>query len=214
MSIIEILLSADFLTALFIYVLVITISLPLLEKIHASLKHPFLEWQWDHVVIPLYRAAMMILFLLLAYPVIFAVEEAPAISALLSENDLRLDYLINLLFVVSLFFPLLPVIGNWHELILPLQGILASMMIFSWLAQNLSVTDYSFWPGWEVIMACLFFGILTHWAASHIASYIGQRLDRRFNVLDSGDLLAGGLILIMQSPVILIYSVGLGSQLN
>ncbi len=88
------------------------------------------------------------------------------------------------------------------------------MMIFSWLAQNMSITEYSFWPGWEVIFACLLFGIFTHWLASHIAANIGQWVDKRFNVLDSGDLLADGLILIMQSPVILIYSSGLGSQLN
>ena len=214
MSVLEIILTVDFISALLIYILIITVSFPLLEKIHSKLEHPFLEWSWDHVIIPLFRAALMILFLSLAYPVIFAVQEAPAISAILFENEMRLDYLINTLFVVSLFFPLIPVLGNWHELILPLQGILASMMIFSWLAQSLSITDYNFWPGWEVILTCLLFGIITHWIASHIATWIGQRIDRHYNVLDSGELFANGLILIMQSPVILIYSAGLGSQLR
>jgi hypothetical protein len=213
MSIIEILLSAKFLVALIIYAVLIAIFLPILDRVHDRLESHFLHWKWDHIAMPLAQVVMLILFILIAYPVIFAIEDAPSIFSLLSRDGLRINYLVNLLFVISLFFPLVPVIGNWHELILPVQGIVASMMIFSWLAASLNITQYSYWPGWEVIVWCIIMGIITHWSAVYLAHTIGHKLDKTFNVLDSGELFSRGLILLMQSPVILIFSSGLGKQL-
>ncbi len=157
---------------------------------------------------------MLMVFILMAYPVIYGIEQAPSLSILLSEDDLRINYLINLIFIVSLLFPLIPILGNWHELVLPLQGIAASMMIFSWLVSGLGVSEYSFWPGWEVVLGCLALGVFTHWLGVQISQLIGHKLDKAFNVIDSGELFARGLILLFQSPVILIFSTSLGRQLS
>ncbi|NNE37839.1 MAG: hypothetical protein HKN08_05990 [Gammaproteobacteria bacterium] len=208
-----ILLSTKFLSALFVYILLITVSLPILDRVHARLENSVLQWKWDHIAIPLAQAAMVMVFILMAYPVIYGIEEAPEISTLLAKDDLRINHLINLIFVISLLFPLIPLLGNWHELVLPLQGIAASMMIFSWLASGLGVTQFSYWPGWEVVSACLALGVTTHWLAVQISQLIGHKLDKEFNVLDSGELFARGLILLFQCPVILIFSTSLGKQL-
>jgi hypothetical protein len=210
----NIFLSPRFLIALAVYILLIAVSLPLLDRVHARLENSVLQWKWDNIAIPLAQAAILMAFILMAYPVIYGIEQAPAISALLSEDDLRINHLINLIFIVSLLFPLIPVLGNWHELVLPFQGIAASMMIFSWLASGLGVSQYSFWPGWEVVSGCLALGVVAHWFGVQVSQLIGHKLDNIFNVLDSGELFARGLILLFQSPVILIFSTSLGKQLS
>jgi hypothetical protein len=214
MSISTIFFSVKFLTALAVYAILITIFLPLQARVYEKLEHSALQWKWEHIAIPLAQAAMMMVFILLAYPVIYGIENAPEISILLSQDDLRIDYLVNLIFMVSLLFPLIPVLGHWHELVLPLQGIAASALIFSWLAQGVGLTEFSYWPGWEIVIACLFLGVFTHWVGVKISQFVGHKLDEAFNVLHSGELFSRGLILLLQSPVILLFSCSLGKQLQ
>ena len=159
MAIVEIIVSGKFIVALFIYGVFIALLYPFMDRIYDRLEHPLLQWKWDHIAMPLLEVALMVLFIILAYPVIFGVQDAPSIISLFSKDELRINYLVNLLFVISLLFPLIPIIGNWYELILPLQGIAASMMIFSWLTASVSVTDYSFWPGWEPRLRRTAFGV-------------------------------------------------------
>jgi hypothetical protein len=213
MSIFEQIFSQQFLIAFIIYAVLIAILFPLSARIHDRLENTILQWKWNHIAMPLFQAALLMIFILLTYPLIFGVEQAPSITSLLSQDDLRINYLVNLLFIISLIFPFIPVIGNLQELILPMQGIAASMMIFSWLALSLGVTEYSFWPGWDVIFYCMIIGVLTHWLAIYIAHLIGHRIDQHYNVIGSGELFSRGLILLMQCPVVLIFSAGLGKQL-
>jgi len=213
MSIIEIIISGQFLLALLVYAIVIAVTLLLMEQVRAKLNHHVLHWQWDHIAMPLAQAVLMVLFILLAYPAIFGIREAPAITSLLTQDDLRINYLINLLFIISLFFPLIPFIGGRYELVFPVQGMAACMMVFSWLAAGLSITGYSYWPGWEVAAWCVVLAVITHSLGIQLAQSVGHKLDEAFNVRDSGELSARGLVLFMQSPVILIYSAGLGRQL-
>jgi hypothetical protein len=214
MSIFGIILSEKFLVALAIYGVLITIIFPLSNYIYHRLQNSFLEWMWDHIAMPLIQAGMLMFFILLTYPVIFGLEYAPSISSLLSQDDLRINHLVNLLFIISLLFPVVPVIGKWNEMILPVQGIAGSMMIFSWMASSLGVTHYSYWPGWDVVLYCMILGVVTHWFAILIAHLIGHKIDTSYNVLGSGELFSRGLILLMQSPVILMFSAGLGKQLG
>ena len=214
MSLSTIFFSVKFLTALTSYAILITVFLPLLARVHAKLEHSALQWKWEHIAIPLAQAAMMMVFILLAYPVVYGIEYAPEISILLSQDDLRINHLVNLIFLVSLLFPLIPVLGNWHELVLPLQGIAASVLIFSWLAHGYGLTEFSYWPGWEIVIACMVLGVLAHWLGVQISQFIGHKLDQAFNVLDSGELFSRGIILLLQSPVILLFSSSLGKQLQ
>ena len=213
MPVTRILLSADFLAALAAYTLLILAPLPALERIHARLEHPFLQWQWDHVAIPLYQAAAMVTFILIAYPALYGLADAPAIGELLFRDELRFNHLLNLVFAVSLLFPLLPVIGGWHGLIVPLQGVAASTMVFSWLAAGAGAPAYSLWPGWVYAGACLLLAFAAHRLALWLIRRLEQSFDRAFHVSGSGEVFSRALILLVQSPVILIYSIGLGRQL-
>lgn len=213
MSPIQIIFSADFMIAMLVYGIAIIICMPLFDRIHNSLNHSTLQWSWDHIGMPLLQAGLMVLFIVIAYPLIFGLKDAPSITSLIVQEELRLNHLINLIFILTLLFPLIPVIGTWGELVLPIQGIVACMLIFSWLADQRGLAQYSFWPGLEVIFYCLILAIITHWLAINLSRFIGHKFDETFNVTDSGELFSRSLVLFMQSPVILLFSTGLGKQL-
>ena len=214
MSFIQIILSADFIIASLIYGIAILIFLPLFVRVHNSLNNAVMQWIWDHIAMTLLQVALMILFIFIAYPVIFGIKDAPSIFLLLSSGKLRINTLINLLFILTLLFPLVPVIGKWRELILPLQGITASMIVFSWLAHALQLDHISYWPGFDIIVYVILIAIATHWLAVKISLKIGHKIDDAFNVVGSGTLIVRCLIIFMQSPAILLVSRALGQQLH
>lgn len=72
---------------------------------------------------------LMIAFILLVYPVNFGIGTAPSIQKLLSLNAQRSSFLINMIFLLTFVFPLVPVIKKWEELIIPL--------LTHWLAENI-----------------------------------------------------------------------------
>jgi hypothetical protein len=214
MSIISIVFSTEFIIATASYAIIIMLALPCFDRIHRVLEHSILQWSWDKIGMPFLRAVLMLLFLLLAYPVIFAISDAPPVIALLDNDELRVNYLINLIFVVTLLFPLIPVLGKWEELILPAQAITASAMLFSWLAADLGFKNIQYWPGIITVISILVIAFLSHWLALAVSHFLGDAIDEKFSVEHAGHLLSRALVLFMQSPAILLYSAALGRQLN
>ncbi len=214
MSIFQIVLSAEFIFALGIYAITIMVALPCFDRIHTALGHSVLQWPWDHIGMPLLRAALMMIFTLLAYPIIFGLNEAPSLIELHHGNEQRLNYLINILFLVTLFLPVMPVLGDWEELVLPIQAITACCLLFSWLVAELGISDIRYWPGLSVALYILILAFATHWMALALSHYLGEIIDEKFSVTDSGHLLSRALVLLMQSPAILIFSAALGRQLT
>jgi hypothetical protein len=213
MSIISIVFSTEYIFATVIYALVIIICLPCFTRIRGLLGGALSLWCWDNIAAPLLRTFLILFFLLLAYPIIFAVKDSPHILALLKAEDLRINYLINLIFVVTILFPLIPILGKREELILPIQAITASAMLFSWLASELGVADIRYLPGLYSLLTIVALAFLTYWLAQKIAHYFGDAIDEKLNLKDSGTLLSRALILFMQSPAIAVYCSALGRQL-
>jgi len=214
MSVFQVILSVKFIFAIGVYAITIVLGLLCYNKIHSALDHSILQWPWDNIGMPLLRATLMLVFILLAYPLIFAIADAPSISTLLDAHEKRVNYLINLLFLVTLLFPLIPVLGKCDELILPAQAIAASAMLFSWLAAHQGITDIQYWPGLNTALYILVLVFVTHWLAVTAFQYPGAAIDEKFNVTHAGQLLSRALVLFMQSPAILIYCAALGRQLN
>ena len=214
MSIAQVILSADFILAMTIYGITTLAALPLFDYIHDRLEHPVLQYPWEHIAMPLLRAGLMFIFIWLAYPLLFGIKEAPSLWTLMSSNELRINYLINLIFILTLLFPLIPIIGAWAELVLPAQGIAACIMIFSWLTEALGMENVSYWPGLKTIVVIMVIALLGHWLSNWIALHIGGYLDKKLNVEHAEELLARAIIVLMQSPAILVFSLGLGQQLK
>ncbi len=199
--------------ALSIYSLLVILTLRYLGNIHKHLTHSVLQWPWANIGLPLLRSGLMLIFILMAYPTIFGIVDAPPLAALFDENATRMNYLVNILFLTTLLFPLIPVIGKWEELILPVQAIAASSVLFSWTATEMGISTVHYWPGFLTTGFILLWAFITHWLARAGSQYLGEAIDSKYNVTYSGELLSRGILLILQSPAILIFSVALGRQL-
>ncbi|MEX2524133.1 MAG: hypothetical protein WD750_04180 [Gammaproteobacteria bacterium] len=214
MSIIEIVVHPQMLTAAMIYAGLSLIGIVFFHRIHALLENSILFWKWEHIGMPLLRTALMLAFILIAYPILFGLTDAPPLIELFARDGMRLNYLFNLIFIVTLILPLTPVIGEWTELVLPLQGIAASLLLFSWLADAAGVEPVRYWPGWNTVFMVLILAMITHWLATALAKSLGGWLDRCFNVTHAGELVSRSLVLFLQYPVIVVFCQGLGKQLN
>jgi len=213
MTLSQALFNAQTFVALFIYCLSIVIVLPLFVFIHVKLANHFLQFCWDKIGMPLIRAFLMIGFILLVYPINFGIESAPTIGALLGVDEMRSSFLINMVFLITLALPFVPLFGKLDELTIPLQGILCSMIIFSWLCHELSIQDYSLFPNFYIFALIIFNSVITHWLAKYIADYTGDYLDKLFHREGFKILTFQAVILIMQSPIIFIFGLSLGKQL-
>jgi hypothetical protein len=197
----------------FIYCISIILILPTFAYIHDKLDDRMLQYCWDKIGIPLLRTFLIIGFILLVYPINFGILSAPTINELLFVDEMRSSFLINIIFLLTFIFPLIPVIGKWEELIIPLQGILCSSIIFNWLCQGMNLEQYSLFPGAKTIGLLIVISFITHWLADYLSKHFGAYFDQLFDREGFNVLIFKSVILIMQSPVIFIYGVSLGKQL-
>jgi len=200
--------------AFFLYSISVIVALFLFSFIHEKLNHHLLQYAWDKTGIPFIRTFLIIGLILLIYPINFGIESAPSINELLAADSKRSSLLINMIFLLTFFFPLIPIIGKWEELIIPLQGILASMIIFRWLCNGMSIENYTLFPDFKTISFIIIISLFTHWLAKHFASMFGEYLDNLYHREGFQTLIFKAVVLIMQSPVIFIFGLYLGKQIS
>ncbi len=200
--------------AIFIYCISIVITIPAFIFIHEKLEHTFLQICWKKAGMPLIRTFLIIGFILLIYPINFGISPAPSINELFAVDEMRSSFLINMIFLLTFFFPLIPVLGKLDELTIPLQGILCSMIIFSWLCQGLNIENYHLFPDIKTISFIVFISFLTHWLAAFLSEHAGGYFDKLFHREGFDVLIFKSVILIMQSPVIFIFGIYLGKQIS
>ena len=105
MSAIEILLNGKIITAIILFTLFSIVVEILARKILNMLDEvSATEWIFEKIFIPLSRAIGLMIFILLSYPVLFGVTDAPPLSELLSAGSHRISTLMNILFVLPLAF--------------------------------------------------------------------------------------------------------------
>lgn len=212
----EALLSPDLATAALVHLLLLAALWPFTVWLERRVREVTVtHWLLEQLGYPLLRALLIIVFILIAYPALFGLQSAPPWQALLAAEPGRWQSLLNWVFLASLLLPLLPVLGALQALILPLQGMLASALVFGWLAENRDLNEISLWPGTGTLLLILFAALLSHAAAKALARRLGPALDRRLNLADEGEALAfETVILLFQLPVILLYGLALGRQLT
>lgn len=200
--------------ALFVYFISVIIAIALFSFVHIKSNHPILSYSWEKIGLPLIKTILILIFIILVFPINFGIESAPPISELFSQDEKRSNFLLNMIFILTFFFPLIPVIGKWEELIIPLQGILASMIIFSWLCQSQNIENYSLLPDGITLLLIFIISFITHKLAGNLATSFGHYLDELYHREGFQELVFKGVVLIMQSPVIFIFGINLGKQIN
>lgn len=171
------------------------------------------EWMFEKIFIPLFRALGLMLFILLAYPVLFGIADAPPITELLTSGSDRINTLINILFVLPLLFSMIPVFGGMPSLLLPVQGIAGSTLVFSWMQAALHLDNIHYVPNVMVIAFIILLAIVSHTFARWTALHLSDRVNRFFHIDDGQKIVYRIVVMAAQLPVILIYTAGLGSQL-
>lgn len=188
---------------------------PFLERWLARVfdANPPALWFVEHLGIPLLRAACVVVFIYLAYPGLFGLREAPPLQTLLAGHRGATSTLLGIAFLVALAAPLLPLLYRHPEFVLPLQGMLATALLFDWLTDYLHMSAIKPWPGGDVMLVVC----LSAWLMHRLARRLGHRLG------SSADLLAGTdgydrvalhvITMLAQLPVILVFSTGLAVQI-
>lgn len=213
MSLSETLLQPAIWFALLMLVMATAIVIPLADYTQHRLPSLLLRWQWEHVAIPLLRILLLLLFIVLAYPELYGLHSASAFGTVVSTENGHTYHLINILFILAVLLPLVPVIGDWQALALPLQGATAVALIFSWMpGQHMSLSGY--WPGTLTLLLLLALAWLSYRIAMLLGHTLGPFVDRQFHLHGSTTILGNIFLLILQTPLIIIYAHSLGRYIT
>jgi hypothetical protein len=104
------------------------------------------------------------------------------------------------------------VIERRAALLLPLQGLIATAMLFSWYADYIGATAAGVWPGWPPLALILLFVVVGHRVAAWGARHLGRALDARYATVGLERLVLNAVELVAQAPVMLLYGYALGRQ--
>lgn len=201
---------------LFALVIEIALAIPiiyLLEKLREKLEESaLLDWLYSHVGLPFARVILILLFIFLAYPALYGVDHLPSLSNVLFEHSERIHSLINWLFLTSLIIPFIPMVGVIPALVIPIQSILATALLFNWATQDLQIIVLL--PNLWVLLLFIVLSIITHKIAKIFAEFIGKSTQNKINHQDITHLVYESSLLAFQAPAILVYGFYLGSQLK
>jgi hypothetical protein len=169
---------------------------------------PVVGWMTERVYLPLLRYAAVLTLLLIGYPEIFGIGNAPPLETLFEAGSGRFDLLINIGLVLCLALPLIPLVNQVPGIILTAQAILTACVILSWLAPQLGVEDPKYFMGWPVVLAVITLNFLAYLMGRALMALFPdtRRSPGPALIMDSMRLLA-------ELPAVLIYTFALGRQL-
>ncbi|TJY58971.1 hypothetical protein E4T66_15375 [Sinimarinibacterium sp. CAU 1509] len=191
--------------AIAVFVLV-TAGLARLEhRLHQHHHEPLQHWWIEQGLLPLGRVFALMLLIGLGYPDIFGIDDAPSLRALLQAEPGRFDQWINILFIVGLLLPALPLLHRLPGLALPLQGLAGVAVVFSWLRSALNIDATLIPPRAEMVLLLLL-AALASAAAKLLSLSVREPVLRQ----DLRDL----VLLWLQAPLVIVYARMLGNALR
>lgn len=168
------------------------------------------EWMLVHMGLPLLRVALLLAFVLMAYPALYGTGGLPALGQVLGAEPARLAALVNVAFLIALALPWVPGIGRIQALVLPIQGITASAQLFGWASHDAALGPVDLWPGAATLLGITVAALLGHLLALRLASWLRDWGRATLQVDDLDEAGYQAMILILQAPAILLYSLSLG----
>jgi hypothetical protein len=215
MTLLESLFHPQLLFALALFAIVsVVVEVAAYKLLLAVAEVPPSHWLMAHVIVPAARALALVSFILVAYPVLFGVSSALPVGELLAADQLRLTNLVNVVFLLSLLLPLIPIFSRWPAFVLPLQGIAAAAMLFRWWAASQPHVDIHYWPNTATVIGLLMLAFVSHEIAKQVSHQLEKRVEAIIQREGSGRLIYRTVVMVMQVPVILLYTLSLGKQLQ
>lgn len=209
MSYYDVLFHPDILSATLFY-LVLAIGFEIIYS-HLLIKishEPGSHWIARQIMGPFIHVLLLIATIYMCYPTLFGLQQAPALSELLDNGHGRSMKLINIVFIISVILPLLPVIGRLTALILPLQAITASAVIYTWLSQAMP-HEYTIIPGFGTLLLIILLSFITGITAKWLDGHFAPTLNERYHTEGWGRIIQRSTIILFQVPILLVYTLNL-----
>ena len=176
------------------------------------------HWIAKHIGAPFFHVLLLVAFIYMSYPVLYGLDShnstgkaiLPTLTQLLNASSGQTMKLVNTLFIISVLLPLIPVINRFTALILPLQAMAGSAVLYGWLA-DFTCINYSIFPGFDVLAMIIFFSLIAELAARGLAALSGINLNHEYKHSDMEKVIHKSVLLIFQVPVLLIYTLNIGS---
>ncbi len=164
-------------------------------------------WLTERIYLPLLRYAAVLVLLLLGYPYIFAISDAPSLGQLFAGGTGRVDLLMNIGLALSLALPLIPIVNQVPGIILSAQAILTACVLVSWMAPQMGIANPQYFMGWPIVFAVVSLNVLAYLLGRALLALFAET--RRS---PGPALLMDGLRLLAEIPAVLIYTFALGRQ--
>ncbi len=217
MSYMEVLIHPTIMLATFFYIIMsigfeISYQLFLNKISHVSGSY----WIAKNMGTPFFHVLLLIAFIYMSYPTLFGIEAynsegeriIPSLSQLLSAKRGQTMKMINTLFIISVILPIIPMFKRLLALILPLQAIAASAILYGWLNQIME-SEYSIFPSYTSLALIIIISIIAGQLAKVIGMIIGGSWNTNFHTHDMEKVIYKSCLLIFQIPILLIYTLSL-----
>ena len=174
------------------------------------------HWIAKHIGMPFFHIILLIAFIYMSYPILYGLESQnlngerilPSLTQLLNSRSGQTMKMVNALFIISVLLPLIPMFNRFLALILPLQAIAGSAILYGWLCQ-LTGAEFSILPDYKTIALIVLFSFIANLAAKSLASLLGANLNTQYHTHDMEKVIYKSVLLILQVPILLIYTLQL-----
>jgi len=183
-----------------------------LHKIsHVTASH----WIAKKIGTPFFHVILLVSFIYMTYPILYGLDgkELPTLSKLFDIVEDPNRSMMNSLFIISAILPLIPIINRFIALILPLQAIAGSAIVYSWMADYMDI-KYSLFPSVEVLAIIVLFSLLAEYSAKTLVVLTGHSMNQinyleNFQLQDIDAVVYKSTLLAFQIPILLIYTLNL-----
>ena len=174
------------------------------------------HWIAKHIGAPFFHVLLLITYIYMSYPILYGLEShtidgeriLPSLSQLLNAKSGQTMKMVNTLFIISVLLPLLPIINRFLALILPLQAIAGSAVLYGWLSQ-LTGAEFSPFPGYKIMALIVLFSFIAELIAKLLATLLGKTLNTQYHTHDMEKVIHKSCLLIFQVPILLVYTLNL-----
>ena len=168
-------------------------------------------WILEQVICPVIRILALLVIVSLIYPFLSPDTTAADYWRVLIHEQ-NINHAINILFFASLFLIFIPIL-NHPAFALPLQSCLSIALVFNWQFSAELNQPIRFFPPTVDLVKIVMYLIAAYFITTRSSSVLSRWVDKKLAISGSIRLVSDSIFLILQIPVMLMYSAFLGKQL-
>ena len=167
-------------------------------------------WIFRTILCPVIRIMVLFVIVSQVYPAVDANAASTGFWSILFQQG-QFNHLINILFFAGLLLSFIPVLSH-PVFALPIQSLLTIALVFYWQYAD-SIASLQLFPSMTTILKITIYMMLAYFVTRELCRYVARAIDTRFAVTGSIRLVSDAIYLVLQIPVMLVYSSFLTLQL-